>query len=484
MDDWFEHLLYNTLSQPESPAIVMEDQVVTYGMLGNAIESSARRIVSWNIPKGGLVAVCIANPIRNFTLCLALYRIGVCSMSLEHAQPGIASLPFAAILGDSAARPRVDPGSRFIEVSSDWFGRDAAAGGSLPAGFSDTREICHYALTSGSTGARKNFGCTIEYVGRHVPRAIKYNCTHVLCMLGLSSAWGYLIACATLGTGKTLCFATTPFQAVRMIELFSIDYFMASIDQLVAITRIARKLSAQLKSLRTVVTGGSVPSRALLEAAAAHICKDIICRYGTTELGLVADAPASEVLANPGLIGRVIPDIELAVFDRRDNKLSPGQVGTVKGRIKSWLGALPPESENEHPWIDVGDVGWVTSDHRFYVIGRTTDVPTAGIEDTPAQQVSPIYEVEHLVKLEWDATDAAAVLAGNDTGRPEIWVATVDCKDADAAKLEAILRHRGIEGAVRLFSVPSIPRGANGKIQHAQLKSLLLDTIRASGVSI
>jgi acyl-coenzyme A synthetase/AMP-(fatty) acid ligase len=484
MNHWFDHILYNTLTQPESPAMVMEDRVITYRMLGIAIENSARRIASLEIAKVGMIAICIQNPIRHFTLCLALHRIGFCSLSLEHGQAEIASLDVTAVLGDGAARPLFNAASRFIEVSDSWFAEEAAPGGGLPVGFSDPGQICHYALTSGSTGARKSFGCTIEYVGRHVPRAIIYNCTHVLCMLGLSSAWGYLIACATLGTGKTLCFATTPFQAVRMIELFSIDYFMASIDQLVAITRIARRQSAKLSSLRTVVAGGSVPSRALLEAAAAHVCKDVICRYGTTELGLVADASASEVLANPGLIGRVIPDIELAVFDPRGNRLSSDRIGIVKGRIKNWIGALPAESEKDHPWIDVGDVGWVTSDNRFYVVGRTVDIATASIEDATAQQVSPIYEVEHLVKLEWDAADAAAVLAGDDAGPLEIWVATVDCKDADAAKLETILRHRGIEGAVRLLSLPSIPRGANGKIQHTQLKSLLLQTNATSSVSI
>jgi acyl-coenzyme A synthetase/AMP-(fatty) acid ligase len=475
MNHWFDHILYNTLSQPESPAMVMEDRVVTYRMLGIAIENSAQRIASLDIAKGGLVAICIENPIRHFTLCLALHRVGICSMSLEHSQPGIASLAFAAVLGDAAARPLVDPASRFIEVSDDWFGTDAATGNDLPSSFSDVKTICHCALTSGSTGARKSFGCTIEYVARHVPRAIIYNCTHVLCMLGLSSAWGYLIACATLGTGKTLCFAATPFQAVRMIELFSIDYFMASYDQLVAITRIARKLSTQLKSLRTIVAGGSVPSRALLETAMAHICKDIICRYGTTELGLVADARATDVLDNPGLIGRVIPDIELAVFGPRGQRLSPGQVGIVKGQIKNWIGDLPEEDTHKHSWIETGDVGWLTSDNQFYVIGRTADLGApSSVEDATAQQVSPVYEIEHLVRLEWDAADAAAVLVDGDTGQAEVWVATVDCKDADAGKLESILRHRGIEGTVRLSSLPAIPRGANGKIQYSQLKSLLL----------
>ena len=119
-----------------------------------------------------------------------------------------------------------------------------------------------------------------------------------------------------------------------MIELFSIDYFMASYDQLVAITRIARKLSTQLKSLRTIVAGGSVPSRALLETAMAHVCKNIICRYGTTELGLVADAPATGVLDNPGLIGRVIPDIELAVFGPRGQRLAPARSVSSKAGSK------------------------------------------------------------------------------------------------------------------------------------------------------
>jgi long-chain acyl-CoA synthetase len=478
MNNWFDHILLYTQAQPETSAIVMEDRVVTYGMMGIAIENSARRIAALGIAKDGLVAVCIRNPIRHFTVCLGLYRIGIRSMSLEHGQSGIASLNFAAVLGDSEARPLFDPANRFIEVTDAWFEMEPIAGDSLPASFSNHREICHYALTSGATGERKSFACTIEYVGRHVPLAIIYNCRLVLCMLGLSSAWGFLISCATLATGKTLCFAASPYQAVRMIELFSIDYFMASLDQLVGITRAARKLSAQLKSLRTIVVGGSVPSRALLEAAMAYVCKDIICRYGTTEIGLVADAPAREVLSKPGLIGRVVPDVELAVFDPRGRKLSLGQVGIIKGRIKSWIGSLPDDSEEEHPWVDVGDVGWMTADNQFYVIGRTSDIAIANLGDVSAQQVSPVNEVEHLLRLEWDAADAAAVLIDDEAGRsrPEIWVGTVDCRDASTEKLEAILRHRGIEGAVRLFPVSSIPRGANGKVQRAQLKSLMLSS--------
>jgi len=482
MIEWFDHILYHTRAQPETSAIVMEDRVVTYGMLAVAIENCAHRIAALGVADDGAIAILVQNPIRHFTLCLALYRIGVRSMSLERGQPGIAGLTFAAVLGDAEARPLVDPANRFFEVTDAWFEMDTIGGDKLPAGFSDQRTICHYTLTSGTTGVPKRFGCTIEYVSRHVPLAIIYNCRHVLCMLGLSSAWGFLIACATLATGKTLYFAESPYQAVRMIELFSIDYFMASHDQLLGIARVARKLSAHLTSLRTVVAGGSVPSRALLDAAMAYVCKDIICRYGTTELGLVADASVSEVLSKPGLIGRVIPGVEIAVFNPSGGKLSPGQVGIIRGRIKNWIGDLPDDHVDERPWIDVGDVGWMTRDGQFYVVGRTSDIEISGPADASAQQVSPVHEVEHLLRLEWDAADAAAVLIDDETGRykPQIWIGTVDCKDARAEKLEAILRARGIDIPVRLFALKSIPRGANGKVQRGQLKTLMIATARES----
>ncbi len=77
MNSWFECILFHTHSQPETPAMVMEDRTVTYGMLGAAIERCARRIVALDIPPGGLVAVQIKNPIRDLTISLALFRIGL-----------------------------------------------------------------------------------------------------------------------------------------------------------------------------------------------------------------------------------------------------------------------------------------------------------------------------------------------------------------------------------------------------------------------
>lgn len=478
MNNWFDHILFNTRTQLETSAVVMEDRVVTYGMLGTAIGSCAHHIAALDFSKSGLVAVCIQNPIRHLTVSLALYRIGVRAISLELHHHRIASLKPSMVLGDAEAKQVFTSGNRFVEVTDDWFSRgETVASSKLPEPFSGDRTIFRHSLTSGSTGEPKILDNTVGYIGRGAVAGIAvFNCDLVLCLPGLTTIFGFWIACLTLASRKTLCFSASPFQAIRMIELFGIDFVYAATEQLVSLVRAVRKLGAHVKSLRTIAVAGGVPTRALLEGAAVHLCKDVLCRYGTSEVGLFAEAPGSEVLAKPGLIGSVMPGFEMNVFDPNGNPCRFGEIGVVKGRVKS----SPDRAEDS--WTDHGDVGWMTTEGEVFVIGRTSDIAPADFAKASARQISPVYEVEHLLRLEWDAADAAAVLIDPDTvgGKPEIWIGTVDCKDARADTLETILRQRGIEGTVRLFTLPSIPRGAAGKVQRAQLKMLMMATAAKS----
>ena len=470
MKNWFDHIIFNTRAQPETSAIVMEDRVVTYGMLGAAIESCAQRVAILNLANNSLAAICINNPIRHLTICLALFRIGIRSISLEPAHVGAtAGLKCAVVLGDAQGRQLYATNNRFIDVTDDWFTTAPPVTTSLPEPFSDPRQVCRQSLTSGSTGEPKVVNNTVGYIARDMVSGItSFNCELVLSLPGLSSIFGFKVACGILASKKTLCFAASPFQAIRMIELFSIDFAVTSTDQLVSLVRAARKSGAHVRSLRTVAAGGGIPTRALLEAATIYLCKDVRSRYGTSEVGLLGLARASEMLSKPGFVGYVQPGFEIGVFDPGGNPCGPGETGIVKGRVK--------RSGEKEDWTDHGDVGWITADGQVFVVGRTSDIAPADFAKASARQISPVYEVEHLLRLEWDASDAAAVLVSDNSGRspPQIWIGIVDCKDASAEKLEAILRHRGIDGAVRLFPLSSIPRGANGKVQRGQLKSLLL----------
>lgn len=470
MHDWFDHILFGTNAQPEASAIVMEDRVITYGMLGDAIASCAHRIAARNLAADGLVAVCIVNPIRHMAVSLALFRIGLRAASIDAGHIGAPGLNYSTLLGDSAAALAFK-GDGFIEVTDDWFAPDATgARGELPKPFAGSERICRHSLTSGSTGAPKILDHTVGALGRSIASTVGFsNCGLVLCMPGLSSVFGFRIACGALASRKTLCFAQSPYQAIRMIDLFGIDMLYAATEQLVALVRVARKTGAHLRSLRTTVVAGGIPTRALLEGAAVHLCSDIRCRYGTSELGVLAEAPASKVLQNPGLIGFVFPGFEMAAFRANGEPCAPGEMGIVKARVK------PNPDRGEDPWTDHGDVGWVTADGEVFVVGRTSDIDPANLASGAAREIAPVYEIEHLLRLEWDSADAAAVIveSADPNQAREIWVATVDCTDASADRLQEILRRRGIEGTVRLRAVPAIPRGAAGKIQRAQLKAMM-----------
>ncbi|MDR3469791.1 MAG: class I adenylate-forming enzyme family protein [Xanthobacteraceae bacterium] len=465
MDDWFDYILDHTRSQPEAPAAVMEDRVVTYGMLGAAIDACARRLAAQNFAADDVVALCIADPIRHLTLGLALFRIGIRAISIEPAHRGLSALSFSALVGDEAARKHF-PAARLLPLTDDWFNPATAPAVALAEPFSGGRTIWRYSLTSGTTGEPKMLATPLEYVGRNVlPGNAIYGCARTLPMLGLTSIWGFTAACCALASRRTVYFATSPFQAVRMIELFGIDLVFAGTEQLVALVRAARKTGATVDSLRTVIVGGSQMTRALAEAAALHLCKDVRNRYGSSEVGMISEVPAREAVSRPGYAGRVAPGVEIAAFRPDGRPCAPGEAGNVMSRVRRARGAAPD------PWVDHGDFGWIDADGAIVILGRTAEI--GDLSAPAAREVSPVHEVEHLLRLEWDAADAAAVMVEGDGAAPEIWVGAVDCKDADAAVLQGLMRGRGIAGTVRLFHLQAVPRGANGKVQRGALAAAL-----------
>lgn len=478
MKNWFDHILFHMRAQPETPAMAMEDRAVTYGMLKDAVARCARRIADVNLDRQGPVAVLIRNPIRHLTVCLALFRLGIQAVSLEHKQSGIRRRKFSVVLGDREAAGAVDADNRLVEVTDEWFAVDLPGSEVVGTGFTDPAQVCRVSLTSGSTGTPKTVEHSVADFGVRIVGFIDVNWERVLCLPGLSSNSGFKTCCAALATGRTVCFAESPYQAMRMIELFAIDFVKASTEQLLALTRVARKTGAEPRSLRTIWVGGSVPTRTLLEAALTHLCTNILCRYSASETGLVAQATAREILSlsRPGLVGRIVPGVEVGIFAADGRRCAEGETGRVK--IRSSTGsAAPRTSDAGEYWIDLDDLGRVDSEGRLYLLGRASDASGA--------ELSPVYEIEHILRLEWDVSDAAAVLVDDAAAgkSPQIWIGVVDNQGGSAEQLAAILRSRGLQYPLRLFDLPAIPRGSNGKVIRHQLKALMIDAVvKAAGV--
>jgi acyl-coenzyme A synthetase/AMP-(fatty) acid ligase len=466
MKGWFEHILFHTRAQPQRPAIVLVDRAITYGMLGAGIDSCARQLAALGLDGGAPVAIAVASPLRQMVLSLALLRVGIPSLSIERTATVPRDMGFAAVLCDPGTAVPVGVSEHVVTVPDAWFGPDASSG-APPRGVADSNQVCRLSLTSGSTGEPRLQRDTIAGLGDRIFNnffgGIDASRSGVLCMLGLSTTFGFGNACATLAAGRPLYLADSSGQAIAMIELFSIDFLLASTEQTLALAATARRTGAQVRSLHTIVSGGSVPTRTLLEAAMTYLCKDIVCQYGATEIGLIARAMARDVLTSPALVGFVVPGVEVGIFDPAGERCGVDRVGFIKLRrtADASVGADPA-------WISPGDLGWLAADGRLYVTGRTADAAGG--------RISPALEVEHVLRLEHDYDDAAAIEVddGSATGsEPRVKIGIVNNRDATAEKLEVSARRRGIPAIIELIELKSIPRGAGGKVNREQLRSAL-----------
>ncbi len=80
--NFVDMILYYARIQPEKPAVILPDRVVTYGMMGAGIRSVATAISEASLNSGQTVAVRIESESRHLIVVSALYRLGIVSVSV------------------------------------------------------------------------------------------------------------------------------------------------------------------------------------------------------------------------------------------------------------------------------------------------------------------------------------------------------------------------------------------------------------------
>lgn len=469
---WFDQILFQTRAYSARPAIVAEDKIVTYEMLRLAIQRCGSKLIDIKIPSHQPVGILVKNPMRHLSLALALFYIGVPSISLAEGISDIGPQVLSSILVEDESDSSSVRATRKILVKDEWFAIDTPFDEVGRTQFYTSSQICRFGLTSGTTGRPKLVPYTAQEIGSRIAEkvfpSLEASVRSVLCMPGLTSNFGFTSALAALSLGRSLFFPSSTSEAIRMIELYSIDFAMLSTEQLLALTRTAKCADAQLGSLRTVVASGSAPSRTLIDMASLHLCKDIRFRYSSSETGLIAQTIASDIKLDPNSVGYVIPGVNIGIFNDLDEELGPDVLGIVKVRRNDILDIQEIGSPKPDSWIALGDLGKLSADNRLYIYGRIAD----GHNNASLNWMG--IEVEHTLRLEWGVGDAACVvLAGDETqSSPSFHVAVVDKGLATPSALRGFTRRQGIDFPIEFQEVSSIPRGVNGKVDRLRLRAL------------
>jgi acyl-CoA synthetase (AMP-forming)/AMP-acid ligase II len=470
----FDPIFFQAAQSPSRPALGFPGGFLTYGQLASTAAAIAEALVKAGFRPGQLVAVEIANPTFHIISLIALGRLGIPTVSIPTADDSdYAQFDIQGYIG-TRQQSRFATGKRII-VDDRWFLLKLQSQIAVPWRGADCEptDICRLSVSSGTTGRPKGIALSYRNLELRLSRVtINAPGMRTLSMLGLTTAWGFLIMLRTLRTGGIYCMAPLPDDILDLAMLIGIRDIWCSSAQFASLVRAQGIRPRSLPLLENVTVGGSSVSPLMVAEATRILCRNIIMTYGATETGPVASAPAERIPGLTGAVGFTFPWIDIEIVDDEDRPVGFGQEGIVRMAgpevISGYVGVQASDEAGEGAFRDgyfyPGDIGLLHADGLLQILGRTTEVINRG-----GVKVAPIL-IEDALRTYPGIIDAAAVIGHDSRGAPEIWAAVVGEVSASEAELIAHVRPKLLDATpTRIRRAKSIPRNALGKILRAKV---------------
>ena len=228
-------------------------------------------------------------------------------------------------------------------------------------------------------------------------------------------------------------------------------------------------VQVDLSSMR-LFTSGSAPLPASVHAAfEQRTGLRILERYGMSEVGIVLSNPYQGE-RRAGTVGRPLPGIQAKITDLESGQeLGPDQIGEIRiagpSVMLGYLG-LPEQTQAAigDGWMHTGDLGKVSADGYFSIVGRAGDMVISG-----GLNVYP-REVESVL-LEHPGVQEVAIVG---VPHPE-WgeqVVGLFVGEAEPAALLSWAKEQlaGFKCPKELRAVQALPRNAMGKVQKGVIR--------------
>ena len=186
---------------------------------------------------------------------------------------------------------------------------------------------------------------------------------------------------------------------------------------------------------------------------------------------MIATATPADLRAAPDTAGRPAGGTEIHILDPDFNELPAGEVGGIYVRNNTQFdGYTSGSSKDFHAgFMSSGDVGYLDSAGRLFVVGRDDEMIVSGGEN-----VYPL-EVEQTLNEHNDVVEAAVI--GVDDEQYGQRLAAFVVLEASAGATPDVLKQHVRENLAN-YKVPreitvldELPRGSTGKILRADLRA-------------
>jgi fatty-acyl-CoA synthase len=498
----------NSLSRPDSEALVVGALRITYCRYQHDIERTAAALALAGVSKGDRVAALGRNSYQYTLLYFALARLGAILVPLNfwHRSPELAHaladsepamvfvepqligplLPVLAELDFAVERIRLPEGAD----ANEWDAFiDRAAAEPAPAAEIEPADPHMILYTSGTTGRPK--GALLSH-GRTVRDAMA-----MALAIGLRHTDTFLDYFPSFHVGNWDHFKMYLLVGGRVVLLreFDAGEIFAAIESerptvLLGVPTMfhtllddPRREGVDLSCVRIVCYGAYDPSGLMREVARVFgvgVGGAVMGHtYGLTEAGpFVSYCPPEDLDAHWGSIGRPIAGVEVALLDDELTEVEVGKPGEICVRGPHMSGYWRnPEATAEAlagGWLHSGDMAVRDEEGFMTIVDRKKDMIRSGGQNVYSK------EVEDCLSLHPGVDEAAVVGIPDAVYEEAVCAVVVPLAPAQAGselavELTAHVRERlaGYNTPKRIEFVAALPKNAVGKTEKHKLRDEL-----------
>lgn len=450
--------------QPEHPAILGEGDGWAYGQLASLVTSFALHMQRRGIGKGSTVAVRTDDLVVHLGV---LFGTALLGSRWVQASPRLGEGRGVTVTHwlQSAETPPLPVPDRIV-IDASWAQPPADfPAGATPqfAGFADPEAIWTIATTSGTTGAPKYLGLSMQAMAARAASSgadLGGPESRLVCLFPIL-AFPYTVrALGALHAGATLVHSYNPMFWSRN----GVTRVMGSPTQVWTVFGDVM-LRKRLPMLH--VGGGKTTTenaRELLENF-----EEVVDTYGSREASQIFHtAFRREADGTISATGRAVPGAQIEIVGEDGKQLPAGAQGTVRVRspymAKGYISS--PEAEARafrDGWFYPGDIGRMTVDGHLEIIGRENDqLNLGGVKLNALEIDGALMSVDGI-------RDAISFAIPRENGIPELvaFVSVDPAKPREACfeKAREVCRARFGEPGVpsKIVHMANLPRNAGGK---------------------
>ena len=416
---WARFLTYVEQS-PDREAVVTLSRRWTYGELAAAAEVLAARLLQEGFRLGDSLAIYLPNGFDFVVTFLAMVRSGFVAVPLN---VNYQMEELSDYLGNSGARVvitekkrqtdleavlgRLALPPRLIVLEEGWSTHEVPQP-KVPHVVHGGSALRQY--STGSTGRPKPVVRTQVHLmaeAGHFARAVKVTPDdRILVVVPLFHAHGLgngLLAALMNGATMIVLDGFNPREVLTTLQQERVTLYPGVPFMFKLLTETKLNGQPDMTRLRLAFSAGAALNPEVSDAFLKRFGVPVRQLYGSTETGSVTINLDSDVKGTIGSVGRAMPPVEVAIFNKSGDRLPAGEEGEVGLRgptMTSGYEGLPEATSDSfrNGFFYPGDIGWLDKEGRLYITGRKTFFINVGGNKVDPADVEQVISVHPKVK--------------------------------------------------------------------------------------